>query len=259
LILLDSREQDILPCFRPYGCELSTTTLEFGDACWSGNGAEGEGALLVGVERKKIRDLVNSMRDRRLGGFQAPGVASTYDVRYLVIEGIWQCGKTGALEELRGREWRVLGGTKKQPVLWVEVDSFLASLEEFFGFRVRQTKNEQETAAFIVSRYKYWQKAYEKHSTHKQVYAPEPTNGIGRKARFISLEDDIRRTCGPNAVYTWKMAAQLPGLDRRAEIVAREFKEPEEMFNATAKDWKRAGLGPKTVETLMGILHGGRK
>lgn len=258
MIILDRRETDILPYFRPYGISIhSDDELQFGDAMWTGNGPDGEGTLTVGLERKKTRDLVNSMRDRRLGGLQAPGVASTYDIRYLIVEGISRCGPTGALEELRGRDWRPVSGSKQQPVLWTEVDHFLSSLEEFFGFRIKQTNNERESAAFIVSRYKYWtEKRYDQHRSHRQVYAPEPSTGIGKKARFISLEDDIRRTCGDHAVYTWKMAAQLPGLDGRAELVARMFHEPEDMFRGTVRDWERAGIGPKTVDKVMRILHG---
>lgn len=258
MIVLDERERDLLPYFKPFDCRIESITLECGDASWVGEGPDGN-AVTVGVERKKIRDLVQSMRSRRLNGFQAPLMCETYDVRYLVVEGVWRPTKEGSIEELRGKDWRVLAPGAK-PILFREVDSFLSSMEEFFGFRVKQTQRESETAAWIVSRYKYWSKPYDQHHTHEQIYAPAPENGVGRKPRFVSLESDIRRTCGPNAVYTWKMAAQLPGLDRKAELIARTFHEPEEMFLANRKDWLRAlqikGKSSKVVDEVMRILHG---
>lgn len=255
MILLDDRERDLLPAFKPFGdCTVETTRLEAGDVCFQGNGPDGEGTLLIGIERKKIGDLVNSMRDRRLGAFQAPLVASTYDIRYLVVEGIWQLGAGGALEELRGRDWRAVAGRKREPVLWREVDSFLSSLEEFFSFRIKQTKNERETAAWVVSRYKYWQKRYDQHHTHQQVYAPVPDRGTGKKAGFISLEQEIRALYGPRGVLIWKMSAQYDGIDRKANEVAKMFCCPTGMTTATVKDWLRIpGVGDKLAKQITEI------
>lgn len=255
MIILDDRETDILSSFRPYGdVDVGTTRLEFGDFRWEGNGSTGP--ILIGAERKKVPDLISSMRDRRLAGLQAAGLSQECDIRYLIIEGIWRMGKTGAIEILKGRDWKPIGGSRIKPILWRELDSFISSLEEFYGLRVKHTQNMQETAAFIVSRYSYWNKKYDSHRTHKQCYAPLPDRGMGKKVAFVSIEEQIRRECGEKAVFAWRMAAQLPGIDMKAEQVARYFKKPKWMFKGTESDWRRAGLGPKTIEQAMEILHG---
>ena len=95
MILLDDRtgSGELLPLFRPYDAPVELARLDFGDACWLGNGATGP--ELVGVERKTIHDLVSSMRSKRLSGYQLPGLLRTYDWVYLLVEGVWRCGGRG--------------------------------------------------------------------------------------------------------------------------------------------------------------------
>lgn len=264
MLILDSRERtEMLRYFTPFDIEVAEDSPEFdaGDFVFDGNGADGP--IQIGIERKKTRDLVNSMRDRRLHGFQAPLLAETYEVRYLVHEGITQCGQTGALEEMgwsrreKRNTWVPVTGRQRQAVLWRELDSYLASLEEFFGIRVRSTNTPAQTAAFVVSRYHYWQKPYKQHKTGKQVYAPEPTRGTSKKARFISLESHIRQQYGEEAVYCWKMAAQLPGVDSKAEEVAKFFRSGMRMCRATVNDWMCIpGVGKTTAMRIVEVIKG---
>lgn len=255
-MLIVDRREDTLGLFKPFDVEVESAELDSADYCFIGNGADADRPLLIGIERKKIRDLINSMRDRRLSGSQAPDMAMTYDRRYLVIEGIWGTGKTGAIEELCGREWRSLTGSKRAPVLAREVDSFLSSMEEFFGFNIWKTRNAWETVAWIVSKYKYWSKPYADHHTHEQIYAPVP-DGAGRRMRFVSLEEQIRRELGEAGVLCWRMAAQIPGIDRRAEAVAREFKHSGKLHEATVKELMRVeGIGKIIAKRAVELMNG---
>lgn len=54
----------------------------------------------------------------------------------------------------------------------------------------------------------------------------------------------------PNTL--WRMAAQLPGVDRRAQAVAGHFRTVRDMANATEKEWEEVpGIGKKTAEAAV--------
>jgi ERCC4-type nuclease len=89
VITIDRRtgSGELLPLFPKGVAELGC--LEYGDFAWIGKGPEGL-PLAIGVERKQIHDLVNSMASGRLQAHQLPGMINTYKISYLVIEGIWR-------------------------------------------------------------------------------------------------------------------------------------------------------------------------
>src|SRR5262245_11382018 len=91
------------------------------DFQWVGNGEEH--SILIGAELKTVSDLCTSMRSHRLEGQQTYPMMVTYDVRYLIVEGIWRRQKeTGLVEVIRGNGWGALEGR----YLYSEVDAFLA-------------------------------------------------------------------------------------------------------------------------------------
>ena len=110
MIVLDRREPDELETYvRALGieCVKGETELEFGDAMFSGNGPDG--MCLIGFERKRLSDLLTSMRDRRLSGRQMRGCWERYDFVWIVSEGIYREGTGGEIEE-----WRWNPRTKKK-------------------------------------------------------------------------------------------------------------------------------------------------
>lgn len=239
MILLDDRVGaiELLPYFRPYGdLRVESTRLEFGDACWPGQGPDGE--CMVGLERKRISDLVQSIRSHRLAGHQLPGLCTTYAYVYLLVEGIYRPGPHGELEESCGKGWRSLG------VSYLEIHQHLSTLEQLGSIVVRRSAYPNESAAIIAGLYKWWAKPWTAHRSHKQIYCPTPANLQSRKVGFISPEETIRRKYGDPAVLVWRMAAQLPGLDTKAEAVAEYFRRPSAMFAATVVEWQQIkGIG----------------
>src|SRR5580704_1028800 len=93
-LLLDDREDQVLEQYLArFGLPLSRVRLDFGDlAIQSCDGR------LIGYERKRLPDLINSMKDRRLSGHQLKGMYSLYDRVELVVEGVWRAGDGGAIE-----------------------------------------------------------------------------------------------------------------------------------------------------------------
>lgn len=219
-MIVDRREQDIIPYLRRHDLPLQVTELDYGDAHWCGNGPDGPMTVMYAVERKKIRDLVNGMRDRRLSGHQLLGMRRLYDRLALVVEGPWRAGESGEVEVLNGG-WHPLT-VGKSLVLYRSVAAYLLSLEWRGGVTVWRTTNIVETAALYDVAYRWTtEKLWEDHHSHDQLYAPV-TVEVGRPYEPTMVE---------------RMAAQLPGVDRRARLVAQYFQTPVAMATAGMAEW----------------------
>ena len=238
MLVLDDRESDILPYLRRHDVPIAVARMEFGDAHWCGNGPDGPLSVMYAVERKKIRDLVNGMRDRRLAGYQLRGMRRTYDRIALVVEGPWRCGENGELEVLNGG-WHALT-VGRSLILYDSVANYLLGAQLRGGVMVWRTMSVVETAALYATAYKSeTEKLWSDHHSHDQIYAP--------------VTVDAGRPYEPTMVE--RMAAQLPGVDRRARIVARHFRTPVEMVNAGPAEWRK--IKPRTeAEKGLGIGKG---
>src|SRR5262245_60611921 len=234
MIWLDPRvgSGELLPYFKPYDVDVEVQQLEYGDACFWGEGVEGP--TLIGVERKVSNDLVASMRSNRFSGHQLPGLLETYTWTYLVVEGIWQAGKTGEIEVIaNGGKWVSLH-TGSRTVLYREVDHYLSTLEHKCGLNIVRTSNRGQTVAWLVSRYKWWQKEWRKHDSDEAIYAPYEERANGRRASFVP------RRAGPVEV----VASQFPGVDRKAYSLGKRFKSVRELVNANVKEFEEVdGIG----------------
>ncbi len=223
-LLLDPRSGsgELAPILRQFGVEPVVQQLPFGDACWEGAGPK-HSIVNVGVERKRIDDLLQSMQSKRLSGHQLPGMAQMYDYAYLVVEGMWRPARDGAALEV------LLGGGR-----WVErsmspaaVTNYLMSLSLRTGLVVWRTSYDWETALFLTHQYRMWQVPWEEHQAHDAVYAPVEAGNGGRKFSLIP-----RKVTGKE-----KVALQLPGLDGKARHVVDAFKNIRHMANADVEEW----------------------
>src|SRR5260370_42363568 len=102
MMLIDEREpiEEMQILLRPHGKDVYSQHLDFGDYAFDGYGPRG--VVLVGVERKRIDDIVNSIHSGRFAGHQLPGLIETFDYSYLVIEGMFRRGDDGELTTPRG-------------------------------------------------------------------------------------------------------------------------------------------------------------
>jgi ERCC4-type nuclease len=245
MVLVDERigSREFLEPLRNLGVDADLARLD-ADFQWVGNGPDG--AVLVGVERKEIGDFLTSMRDRRLGGKQAIDMGNTYDIQYLLVEGAWRRGAGGVLETLKGRnQWASARGSFK----WAEAVSFMTSLEELYGMRLWRCFGTEDTCATVAAKYQWWQKPWSEHKSDRQVYAPEPQAGTGRRARAF------RHTA--TLLERWLCA--LPGVDGRALELAKYFSSGHDMATASVERWLTVPglrIGKKTAETIVGAVRG---
>lgn len=144
--------------------------LPWGDAEWLGNGREGR--VYVGVEIKKVPDLLKCIVDKRLVGLQLPGMLDRYDVSYLIIEGGYRDGRKG-LEVQFSSPIGVLWGHIPRGTTFLSygaIDRFQTTLEELAGVVVRRTRDREETAAMLDSLHYWWQKRWTAHRGLKGTY-----------------------------------------------------------------------------------------
>ena len=228
VILLDDRtgSKELLPLF-PTG-SVQLTHLDYADCCFTGNG---EGLPYnIGIERKAIRDLINSMVTGRLSGHQLPGLLNSYNVIYLVVEGIYRPGNDGLIEIWGRRSWETLR-LGNRTFLYQEVINFLNTICIKTGVHVWQTGTEQETVRLIMSLYHWWEKPYEKHSSH--IKSKQVETAYLFKPTFKQI-----------------VASELDGIGiEKAKVVCAAFPTVLDMANATVGDWaKLPGVGKTIAE-----------
>ena len=244
MIIVDDREpDDIARHLQHYGVDTVTQRLEFGDAMFEGYGPNG--TQLIGFERKYITDLVESMMSRRLSGHQLGGMTRTYEVCYLLVEGIWRPSSDSDsidVMDWKGR-WTPLFHHRSS-VSYQQVDSFLDEIGES-GITVIRANNMIETAAIYRSRYRHWQKPYDQRRSMKLIYTPELAQMNTGKARF-----HFRK---PKFIH--QVGSLLPGVDMKAWDLDKFFSSPREMANANYETWRQfLQIKTKCSKTISKIM-----
>lgn len=240
-VWLDNRvgSRELLPFLRQQGVYADLVRLDYADVAFGGNGPDGK--VMVGIERKTVGDLVGSMTSKQFAGHQLPGLLDDYHVVYLLVEGWMRPSKNGLLEELHSGRWRVKRRGSKL-VTYRAVDGWLSTMESVCGVRVRHTLDILHTAHVVRNLSEWWARPWADHDSHQAVYAP--VSGAGPVA-FVR----------PNIV--WKMAAQLPGVEKRGREIARRFTTPLAMCEATEKDWRAVkGVGKVLAGNIVKLLRG---
>lgn len=241
-MLIDSRvgSKEVLSGLANLGCKCKLFALEFADFAFEGSGPDG--TYLIGIERKVITDMLDSMRTGRLSGHQIPGMSQMYDRRYIVIEGRYRPSRDGYIEvNTRKGSTSVWGPLRgREQFLYAELDNFINSIEEHAGFSIKRTGNIQETAHCVANLYAYWQKEYTRHKAHKAFYTPP--NPV--------------RLYPPNVRE--RVAKELVGVGQtKARAVAKKFKTLEAMFTAAPADWESIeGVGKTMAKRIIGEIKG---
>lgn len=246
LILVDERvgSRELLSRIRALGTDAELAGKLDADFQFMGNGEDG--AVLIGLERKTITDLFDSMRSGRLAGHQVGTMMRTYDVLYLIVEGYWRRGRGTGVVEVRNGEWRAARGN----VRYSEVMRFLASLRELGNIRTWRTADEEETSAYIVEEYAWWQKEWSAHRTAQTIYSADTGQPKGRRTHMFRHEASL--------VEKWLV--QLPGVADRAGELARHFSSARDLADADEDRWceiKGLRIGRKTAAKIVEAINNG--
>lgn len=218
------------------------TKLEFGDVSFAGWGPD-ETVLSVGIERKTIRDLVNSIQSGRLSGHQLIGLLEWYHVVYILIEGAFRV-RGNVVEVMEGGKWKPLHSNVKpgHTFGYIEIANYLNTLANITNVKVWMTENIQTSALWIRHTYYWWQKKYEDHKAHLDFHQGPVLPKRMRMTRPTTLQ---------------RMIKEIPGVgwDRAMEIT-KLFPTMEEVMRATDKDLIRVpGVGKVLSKEIFKELH----
>ena len=238
VLYLDNRtgSKELYPTLRRLGVQCEVVDLKkessAADFEFAGNGPDGP--VLVGVERKKLGEMLNSAFDtKRWAGQQLIGLMENYHYVVLIVEGGWRAGKNGELEAYKqkgetnkdgvGMGWAmwVRPNRGRRLTLYSELDGLLNSLRLQLNVVVKLTADEWTTCQAVRDLYGWFQKPWNEHKSFRQIYAP-----VHGPVRLV-------RPCP-----TWKVASQIDGVDYELGRRAKEvFKTPKDLVMASEDDW----------------------
>lgn len=215
------------------------TRLDSADVAFTGTRG-----VTVGVELKKVTDAVSCMFSGRLADLQLPAMAESYDIRYLIIEGLYRAEpKTGVLQRYQGElarwgSWRdTIAGRNR--IMYSAFEMWLHTLSEQGGARLERTADVAATASLLQALHVWWQR--EDHSSMNVMHLNQEDSAA------LSRPTVMRR-----------IAAQLPHIGwKRSAVVAQKFRSVAEMAAATEEDWLSIdGIGKGIAKSVVESING---
>ncbi len=237
MIYVDNRigSKELHPLFPPGSATL--THLKYADFSFTGHHKTGD--VLVGVERKRIGDLINGMCTGRISGKQLIGMLNAYHHVYLVVEGQFRANpRNGMLEVWRRGGWcEYRAGSRK--FMARDIWAYLNTLTMVCGLHCYYCPRDTDTVYYITALHHWWNKEYDEHRSHLQ-----PHN-----------RDSVQLT--KHSVFR-RMVAQMDGIGwEKAKALDVEFDSMSELVGATQEDLMEVdGIGKGLAEGINKQLWG---
>lgn len=218
------------------GCKVELCTLDCADVAWTGYGPNNPPGVRVGVERKKLSEILACFGDSRFVSRQLPKLIETYDVAWLLIEGVYGVERDG-----RMKLGHVFGPRKAHS--YEAFTGFLLTLQQKAGLRIARTASFTETVHWLHTAYRWWQKPWERHHS---AYAFDT----------VRVPYDPTITKAPSVLRL--VAAQLPGIGwERSAAVEKHFISVRQMSECGWREWARIdGIGEVTARRIVQALKG---
>lgn len=230
---------ELADTLRAMHLEVEVKRMAFGDFAFEGNGPKGP--CTVGVERKRLRDLLCCIEDGRFCGHQLPGLLEMYERVLLIVEGKWGVdNRTLELVEPCQGGWRPVRLGPSHQILYQQLDNFLNSIAIQSSCLVKYSGSPTETVMQLVDLYNWFQKPWQDHKSLKVLRKTPP--------KFSFFNPSICQL----------MASCLPhiGYERSAAVAAR-FKTPVDMVLGSVSEWMDIpGVGKGIADKVVKVLHG---
>lgn len=215
--------------------------LKYADVWFMGNGPEGP--VPIGVERKRLNDLLQSMADGRLVGHQLLGMSTRYSVVYLLIEGMWRADpREGVIQVYRKRKWVPVHHGKRM-FMMRDLAAFLNTLSVLCGVRMWRSDTIQASGQWLLGLYRWWQKEWTEHKSHLRFHdIPDPTRSGARLVRPSLMQ---------------RILKEFPGVGwERAKDLAKAFPTVGSLADATERDLLRVrGVGKVLARQIWEGIH----
>lgn len=238
LVANDIGSAELRDIIRRYGVNCERQELDYADACFEGNGPDGQ--VLIGIERKKIDDILKCVDTGRLSGHQAVGMRRMYRFKFVLVEGVWKPDtRTGLLLEERVKPDRTVFWSYQRPgggrVMYAKLRRFLFSVQ-MSGIPVIYTRDIAHTCYDIVELYHWFQKRWREHTSMEQMHRGYSWQHETKHHEELMVIPSISRK--PPLVRRW--AAELDGVGVKLSADAqRIFRTPLDLANADEGDWVR--------------------
>lgn len=210
---------------------------------------DGEYGCRIGIERKTLSDLIGSLMKGRLNRKQIPEMLADYDLCWILIEAEYRPAHDDAIETVT---WRKQSENKpnieitawnpqRSALTYSQLSSWLARYDVMGKGRIKRwrTRNQNETAAFVFSLWRWWQKEWSKHQLESVEKMPAPTKAMLWKA---------------NAFERNAASLDLIGIQKMKKIT-RHFTSIYQMINASPSQWQRAGLSEKESVAVFAAIR----
>ena len=240
MILVDSAigSVDLVPVIQRIGVRCEKTHLA-GDAMFEGRGPQGP--LLIGVERKKLHDMLACIDDARYND-QRIRMRQDYDISILMVEGHWKPhdNKGLLMEGFSGGIAWGLCRYRSQSVMYSKLKRYLMSVS-LSGVIVDYSREPYQTAYNICEWYHYFQKR--DHTSLLEI-------------QKIAIPTMNFR---PTLVRKW--ANDIEGIGTKLSLDAeRIFKKPITLANGDERDWLRIpGIGIKSAQQIVREIWGTKR
>ncbi len=225
---------DLMPVFQKHRESPTCVERELvaGDVCFSGEGPKGP--CLIGIERKRTRDILTSIRSERFSGEQLPKLLDHYDFTYLIIEArIRTNWSTGVLEEKRGPHWSPVQLGTESMFVGLELESFLASIALRTPVRVIRTQDEHDTVEACMTLAHSFAKPWDKHRAHVGIYTPDPAQLV-----TLSKASTVRRVANQLHGVGWERSGAADTAFQRVCCIDCPETDPHSMCGASIKVWQ---------------------
>lgn len=229
------------------GLKAELSDLPFGDVAFEGRGPDGP--VMVGIERKTLRDMLHCIDDARLAGHQLIGMRHIYDVRVVMLEGMWKPhDPQGWLMEgfHGGSSWghfgvNPRGPTSQKRVLYSKLYRYLISLS-LSGVIVTLSRDLFQTCFDVGEWWGYFQKPWDRHTALQEI----------QKVNIPTLNFK------PSLTRLWANDIDEVGLKLSA-LAERHFRTPIKLATSEEQDWLRIpGIGVTTAQKIMRQIWGER-
>jgi ERCC4-type nuclease len=234
---------DLVAPLRQLGipCQLAEPVLPYGDLEIVGRGPD-DRSVLLGVEIKSVSEILEAVTDTRFVGHQLVGLLESYEISYLLTEGVMAAAPNRELVFLRQREGKLKyekASRGERAWTYEAVQSFLRSVERS-GIREAFTPDRRSTAAWIASLYHSWAKPWDSHKSLARIHHtisdnPNPLELFSATTK-MKVADDLIKGIG------WE----------RARAAAKHFPSVRAMVNADEKEWQQVdGIGRKLAAAIV--------
>lgn len=211
--------KDLIAPLRGRGLRVKVERMEYADVAFLGRTEEG--LVPVGIEHKKLDDVIQCITTGRFSHIQLPGLQDCYEAAWLLVEGRWKEGPNGTLLVGKGKTGWKAYDRGARPWKYSQVTRWLTTMEVKGGMHVRLTQTRDESVAFIDNLVTWWTaKSMDEHDAHLKVF----------DKRLVERVSAVR----PSLLR--KIAAQLPGVGRKRSIFVEDaFANPIAMFKSLAE------------------------